>query len=633
VAEHTHLNLPLLRALDRAKQARVLGVILLTDGQHNLGPSPVQLARELGERHVPIYPLVLGSKTPPADIAVVEVKAPANVFANADVPIEGRIKATGMPAQHLRVELWQKGKADVQQTRTIQHTGKDRVHDVRFSIRPEDVGTYTFSVKVKPATGEITRANNSLDAVVRVASDKARVLLADGEARWEYHYLANALLRDRSVTSDKVLFVQPRLGMVAEAELEKSGGPRLKLPIRPDTKQGDPLFGYDCIILGDVSPDQLPVAERRRMERYVSERGGTLIVAAGKRFMPLRYFADLPADDPFLKLLPVSAPQPVRADLGFPVELTGEGKLAGFMQLEPTPAQNLQRWSELPRHFWGVTGRPRPGATVLAVAVDPAAANRADTARGLIVEHNYGLGRVLYVGVESTWRWRYKVGDLYHHRFWGQVVRWAAAGKLLPAGNRLVRYGSREPVYRHGQAVDIAVRLAEELSLLPAEAKPGARLIRLDKKDQPAAFVPLKPGEVQPRLLTGQIRDLPAGTYRIELSIPELKAHLQAPVQPEEKRDPQGATFTVLPPPNAELADLSTNWALLESLAAESSGEVLTPEDVDKLVSLFGSDGVTRQPRQDMKLWQDEPLVWVTLGILLTLLTVEWVSRKLAGLP
>ena len=45
-------------------------------------------------------------------------------------------------------------------------------------------------------------------------------------------------------------------------------------------------------------------------------------------------------------------------------------------------------------------------------------------------------GKVLFVGLDSTWRWRYKAGDTYHHRFWGQLVTdWAHVPmpKLAPA--------------------------------------------------------------------------------------------------------------------------------------------------------------------------------------------------------
>ena len=77
--------------------------------------------------------------------------------------------------------------------------------------------------------------------------------------------------------------------------------------------------------------------------------------------------------------------------------------------------------------------------------------------QAVVVRHNYGFGRVLFVGLDSTWRWRYKVGDLYHHRFWGQVVRWAASDQMLPAGNKYVRFGTREPVYRQCMHAELDV--------------------------------------------------------------------------------------------------------------------------------------------------------------------------------
>ncbi len=81
------------------------------------------------------------------------------------------------------------------------------------------------------------------------------------------------------------------------------------------------------------------------------------------------------------------------------------------------------------------------------------------------------------------------------------------------------------------------------------------------------------------------------------------------------------------------MVDLATNWTLLQDLAARTRGEVIPPEDLHCLADRLVSQVVTRERREDEKLWQDAPLVWVTLGIFLVLLTVEWIGRKLAGLP
>jgi hypothetical protein len=628
----TNLDLPLTRALGTA--GRLKGVIVLTDGQHNVGPSPMVKARELARARVPIYPVALGNLSPPPDIALFQVKAPSNLFQEADAAIEAGFKVRALPAQEIHVELWNRKTTKIEDKKTIWHDGLDRVHHVRFEVFLKEPGLHGYEVKVlpgNPATREISEVNNSMPAVIRVSKDKVKVLIVDGEARWEHHYLASALARDRSIALDRVLFVQPRLGRIAETELEKSGNPKLKLPAV--VKDGDPLFTYDCIFLGDVSPSQLPVEDRQRLTQFVSQGGGTLIIQSGKRFMPVDYFAKNQGEtDPLVGMLPIRAPEIIKPASGFSLVLTPAGNATTFLQLETGPEQNRRRWAEFPNHFWAAAGSPKPGATALAYADDPEAPPTKESrekSKGIIVHHHYGSGQVLYVGVDSTWRWRFKVGDQHHHRFWGQVVRWAAADKLLPAGNQDIRYGGREPVYSAGKPVDIAVRLSGNLKPLPKDGNASVHIIRLDPgdKESVAAKIPLVPNPGQPHILTGQANDLPAGTYRIQLDI----SHLQGKLPGREKNE--GDTFTILPPDQGEMIDLATNWDLLQNLASQTGGEVLTPETVHQLPGLLAKDQVGLEIRQDTKPWQDPPLVWFTLGIFLTLLTTEWAVRKLAGLP
>src|SRR5262249_10810432 len=155
---------------------------------------------------------------------------------------------------------------------------------------------------VRPADKAVKESredNNQQLAVVNVADEQSKVLLVDGEARWEFHYLSQALLRDRSMKVESVVFTQPRLGKVPEDELKKMHNPALKLPaLPPDKPDDDPLLDYDCIILGDMAPERLSEADRKRLERYVADRGGTLVVLAGKRGMPLAFLPKGQGGDP-----------------------------------------------------------------------------------------------------------------------------------------------------------------------------------------------------------------------------------------------------------------------------------------------------------------------------------------------
>jgi hypothetical protein len=261
------------------------------------------------------------------------------------------------------------------------------------------------------------------------------------------------------------------------------------------------------------------------------------------------------------------------------------------------------------------------------------AKGRPETPNAVIVLQNYGFGRVLYAGVDSTWRWRYKVGDTLHHRFWGQAIRWAAADKPLTTGNEFIRFGTQQPVYREGQVPDVIVRLGDEVAIPKADLIAGARILHKDpvtQKETQVALVPLGRREAQPRVLEGKARDLPAGNYEIELVIPELADKLKPPAPVAEgKPDSLRSPFTVLPPESDEMVDLETKWPLLEELATKSGGKVFTPDEAEQLIQLLISRGKPHTEHYSQRLWE----WWVFLVLIVGLLTVEWVARKFAGLP
>ncbi len=633
-AAATNLGLPLQRALQPAGKpsGKLLGVVVLTDGQHNQGPPPLEQAKELARQQIPIFPIGLGSRQPPIDLAVLDLQAPKQVFKDAEATVETKLRASGLPAQNLIVELVGSGKFQKQE-KIIEHDGKNRVYTTSFPIKLEEVGGQRLEVRVRPSnpeTRETTTDNNRLATVVRVAPEKSRILIVDDEPRWEYHYLATALGRDSDLVLERVLFTQPRVGTTPEDELSKLGYARRQIPAK-DGSAEDPLWPYDCIILGDVAPEQLPTPDRLRLERYVADRGGTLVIVAGKRHMPLDFFAGA-ADDPLLKLLPLRSPVVVEPKDGFQFAVTDLGEKAAFFQIDKDAESSKQRWLEMPKHFWAVAGSAKPGAIVLARADSPALPKPNDAATdavGVVLQQPYGFGKTLYVGLDSTWRWRYRVGDTYHHRFWGQLMRWAVSDPWLPDGNRFVRYGAKAPIYRHDQEVELAARLGEEAPALAA-ASARIKLIRKEgDKEETVAAVPLVQDEHRSKQWAGKIKQLPPGQYRLELDIPELRAKLAE--LPAADKTVHG--FTVLPPEDGELIDVATNWDLLQALAEQTQGRLFTAEDAEQLPDLLARQVEKKESRREERVWQDEPMVWWVLGVLLTLLTIEWVLRKFAGLP
>jgi hypothetical protein len=141
--------------------------------------------------------------------------------------------------------------------------------------------------------------------------------------------------------------------------------------------------------------------------------------------------------------------------------------------------------------------------------------------------------------------------------------------------------------------------------------------------------VPLVQDEHRSKQWGGKIKQLPPGHYRIELDIPELRSKL-AELPPGDKTV---HGFTVLPPEDGELIDVATNWDLLQALAEQTQGRLFTAEDAEQLPSLLARQVERKETRREDRVWQDEPMVWWVLGVLLSVLTLEWILRKLAGLP
>jgi hypothetical protein len=314
------------------------------------------------------------------------------------------------------------------------------------------------------------------------------------------------------------------------------------------------------------------------------------------------------------------------------LRLTDEGKLHPFLRLEPDLAS--PGWPELPNHFLGVEGKRRPGASVWLSAAhvkEAPTAKSMNKDRGILLHQPYGLGRVIYLGIESTWRWRFRVGDTYHHRFWGQLLHWAA-DQRLPAGNRFVRYGARDPITLGGEPIRLAARLSGELPPLPAGTTVSAKVYRQrdGQAEELAKEITLQPTPGQPLLLEAPAPKLPPGVYRMALDIAPYREQI---AEVDEKAIPGSDRFRVLPRESEELLDLSTNEQQLTNLAHKSNGKVYALSNLDELVERLARRVERTESVQAWKPWETTPLVWWVLAGLLTLLGAEWAWRKWLELP
>ena len=598
---------------------KVLGVVLFTDGRDNAGRNAVGLATQLGQMEVPVYPVMLGSELRPKDLAIATLEYPQRAYKDDQPFLKATLNTSGFENEEIEIILEREDEEPVSKT----VTADGPTATVEFALDATKIGREQYTIRTAPRPGETREDNNSKKFAMTVVDDKSRVLLVEGEARWEFRFVDNALQRDEHVEAKQVVFDQPFLGQLNDTFFPR----RLDLPADADNLAASPFSEPDLVIVGDVAPEHMPDVGWELLEKFVSESGGTLVFVAGKRHLPLGYKSEI-----LDRLLPMQKLKPVDitgasataspTERGFHLRLTPEGESEEMLKFSRDPLENREIWSELPGHLWGLIGEAKPGATVYAYAVQPnqQPGLQAERTAAVIVHQYYGAGQVLWVGIDSTWRWRHRVGDQYHHQFWGQLARWAADSKA-DAGTEDVKFGPDRTDIEVGEDAVIRARWTRRfLKRFPRlKAKAEIRKVDAKKNSKPFQTLDLTPAEGRPLEHEARAVALPSGEYRVKLV-----------VEGADLGDDDVSTFLyVNEQQTLELSDLSSNRQLLTEVADASDGRLFLPDQVREIPDLFRDPNLTSTVRSETELWDH----WFVMLLFFGLLTGEWVLRKLNGLP
>jgi len=109
---------------------------------------------------------------------------------------------------------------------------------------------------------------------------------------------------------------------------------------------------------------------------------------------------------------------------------------------------NEQILDNLPGMFWHFpVTKAKPGATVLAVHADPRMRNEYGQ-EVLIASQRVGPGWSIFIGFDSTYRWRY-LDEQFFDGFWARVIDRAGRSKQL-GGNYPFRLSTPQATYQPG---------------------------------------------------------------------------------------------------------------------------------------------------------------------------------------
>ncbi|MEN8849414.1 MAG: hypothetical protein ABF377_15260 [Akkermansiaceae bacterium] len=618
--------------MEKVPPDQLAGVVLLSDGRHNRPGSVEDAARRYGILDAPIAVIPSGSETPPKDAAIVSVRAPDSVYLGDRVRMAAKLKFDGYRGQRAKVTLFS-GDEEIE-SREVAIPQDHHREEVRFRHVPDEGGIGDYRIVLSDLADERFDNNNEWSFKTVVTDARTNVLIIEGAPRWEFRYLRNLFYgRDQSIHLQSVLLEPDRIvgqeikKVPASASRPFGDSEATALP-----ESEEEWRKFDVIIIGDLEAGALSNEEWEILQRCVVDRAALLVIIAGPRAMP-HAFSGAAAT----ALIPVDYEVSRRTYFGgkekFKIALTNAGRSHPIAAQVEGQVRNEQVWAEFPELRWRhpITG-VKEGAEVLLYAeksdqkkavissarglenalaeISNRRAHEAENA--LLVTRQTGNGKVAMLLTDRTWRLREGVGDVYHHRFWGQLVRWGA-GPNLRSGVQTARVGTDQLTYTGDDPVSILARLREE-NLAPIQDETlQAEIMRDGSK---VATVPLNYREG-----SNGIHQAQAGPFR---EPGEYQIRLKGDALTEEIT----TNFRVVGSLSAiELAETTLNKPLLENVAKLSGGRMVTADD-QNLADLFLRGNDTKEELRETTLWDQ----WLLMLLLAVLLTSEWVLRRRSGL-
>jgi hypothetical protein len=577
-----------------SKTDNLKAVLVLSDGDWNLGDSPVTTAMQYSARDVPIFSVGVGSETPLPDLILDHTNIPAYGILGDQITVPFHIRS------HLNREV----KTAVTLVDTSGDLARKEVTipafgDVTDSLvwSPSAAGNYDLDLHLPVEPDEAIPDNNDQRFRIVVRVEKLKVLVVDSAPRWEYRYLRNALMRDPGIEVHTLL-LHP--GMPPGEGLGY-------LSAFPSDKQE--LSQYDVVFLGDVGygDGELNDADIDGIRALVEQQASGLVFLPGWRGRELTLEKTKLND-----LLPVDF-DPAKPE-GFGTQgeshiiLTDEGEGHLLTMLAPDDATNAEIWKNLPGFYWcAAVSDTRPGSEILAIHSNL----RNDEGRiPLLVTRPFGNGKVLFMGTDGAWRWRLGVEDKYHYRFWGQVIRWMAHQRHLAQGESIrLSFSPENP--RAGDNISLLATVFDSSGYPITKGNVSAQMAAADGASEHLDFDPVPGGW---------------GVFKASYT-PRTSGKLHITVKNDGGGQSLETDLNIERSSREKVGD-PANLAILRDIAGLTHGISGNINDLATVISKIALLPEPKPLEQRTRLWSE----WYTAAALLALFATYWTARKFSGL-
>ncbi|MFK7820918.1 MAG: hypothetical protein AB8G99_19545 [Planctomycetaceae bacterium] len=602
--EATDIDAALEKMLEEHPTLR--GIVLMSDGDWNIGNSPSAAATKLRTRKIPVYSLGVGAESKLPDVEMVSVDAPTSGVPAKTIRIPFVISSAMARDVDTTVTL---SVAEVNEDGNEVATGAPKSQPasipamgrLRDTIewRPKKVGNYKLTLTVPETQGELLKDNNEQTVPIKISEEALKVLIVESFPRWEFRYIRNALERDPGVEVNCLMF---------HPNLASRGGGRGYLKEFPTDEE---LFKYDVVFLGDVgaTTNQLTVENCEQIRQLVRSHAGGLVFLPGFRGHQMTLL-----ETKLEELYPVQMDPAQPKGWGSPrpsqFELTESGRRSLLTRLSGQDDENVRIWSTLPGfHWYAAALRAKAGSETLAT-------HRTETSRfgrvPLIVAKTSGTGKIVFMGSDGAWRWREGVEDLYHYRFWGQVVRWMAYQRNISEAE-----GGNMRFYPTPERPSVGDVVTLNVNVMTDSGEPlqnGTVLVQIESPSGQTDTVRLAPaGEDMWGLFNGTFEPKEGGEYLFVTKCRETGATLNT------RLSVQGLAREKIGQP--------ARYDVLDEIARITRGRNASIHDVNDIMKEVAELPEPEPIVSRVRIWS-HPL-WG--GAIVLLLGIFWTGRKLVG--
>lgn len=597
------------------RSQEIAGILLFSDGVSNPPATPQpdtkQLLEGMKTEGVAVIAFGAGGTEKVRDLAVRDVRYDGFAFVHNKMTIEVDISSRGYPLRDVQVNLETGGRNVVSKQLSVPSGGQA---SIVFSFTPNKVGRFVYTVGVPLSPDDAISENNSRSFIVDVIRDKIRVLHVCGHPSFDQQFLRRFLKNNPNVDliSFFILRTNSDLQLIPENELSLIPFPTEELFSR-QLHTFDLLVFQDFTYRGYQMKQYLP-----NIRRYVIDGGAFLVVGGDLSFGPGGYDGT-----EVERILPFQIDGGAEADTAaFKMRVTEEGLHHPIMQILREPEANAELWKQVPE-LRGVNLGLEPYFDTLVLARHPKL-QRSGKGAPVIGVRQVGKGRVMALGVDSTWRWHMDdvagggTGELYR-AFYSNAVRWLIKDPEL----KHLNIRTDRPVAAPGENIRLNLHLTDE----NFQPRSNARL--KISTYAPGSETPLHTAEVMTdeEGLADHSFKAPVAEGMLRLVVESEGSHSPAQVGAVQAGgvDDMDELLVFVTSRSGEYDEVSVDFDHLADIAEKSGGRFYTlPKTMGDEKPFNRTTSARIGKKRDIPIWDNA----YVLFLLTALIALEWWWRK-----